>query len=50
MAPGRVCHFATNLNSEARGLEPEAMIEGVTGGNMDLEGEWTLAADQVLVF
>jgi len=26
------------------------MIEGVTGGNVDLEGEWTLAADQVLVF
>jgi len=26
------------------------MIEGVVSGNMDLEGEWTVAADRVLVF
>jgi len=26
------------------------MIEGVLPGNMDLLGDWTMAADQVIVF
>jgi len=25
-------------------------IEGILHGNLDLEGQWTLEADQVLVF
>jgi hypothetical protein len=35
---------------EARGLGPELLLEGVKKGNMDLMGEWALAADQVLVY
>jgi len=35
---------------EARGIEPERLIEGVQPGNMDLAGEWTVEADKVLVF
>jgi len=35
---------------EARGIEPERLIEGVQPGNMDLAGEWTLWTDKVLVF
>ena len=35
---------------EARGIEPERLIEGVQSGNMDLAGEWTVEADKVLVF
>jgi hypothetical protein len=35
---------------EARGLGLEDLIEGVTKGTMDLQGEWTVEADQVLVF
>lgn len=35
---------------EARGLEPERLIEGVQPGSLDLVGEWTLEADKVLVF
>jgi uncharacterized protein involved in oxidation of intracellular sulfur len=35
---------------EARGFGLEDLIEGVTKGTMDLQGEWTLEADQVLVF
>jgi sulfur relay (sulfurtransferase) complex TusBCD TusD component (DsrE family) len=35
---------------EARGIGPEKLTEGVKHGSMDLMGEWTLAADQVLVF
>ena len=35
---------------EARGLEPERLIEGVQPGSMDLAGEWTAAAEKVLVF
>ena len=36
--------------SEARGLEPVQEIDGVVRGNLDLEGSWTLEADQVLIF
>jgi sulfur relay (sulfurtransferase) complex TusBCD TusD component (DsrE family) len=36
--------------SQARGLEPDRLIEGVQPGNMDLLGTWTVEADQVLVF
>jgi hypothetical protein len=35
---------------EARGLEPERFVEDVIPGNLDLAGEWTVAADKVLVF
>jgi hypothetical protein len=35
---------------EARGIEPERLIEGVQQANMDLAGGWTLEADKVLVF
>ena len=35
---------------EARGLGPEDTVEGVQRGSMDLLGDWTLEADQVLVF
>jgi hypothetical protein len=35
---------------EARGLGPEDVVEGVAQGSMDLLADWTLAADQVLVF
>jgi uncharacterized protein involved in oxidation of intracellular sulfur len=34
----------------ARGLGPENLIEGVQQGSMDLLGEWTLVADQTIVF
>jgi uncharacterized protein involved in oxidation of intracellular sulfur len=45
---GRVATWGTCC--EARGLGLEDLIEGVTKGTMDLQGEWTLEADQVLVF
>lgn len=35
---------------EARGIGPEMMVEGVQKGSMDLMGDWTLVADQVLVY
>lgn len=35
---------------EARGFEPERLIEGVQCGTMDLAGEWTMEANKVLVF
>lgn len=35
---------------EARGIGPERMAEGVKPGNMKLLGDWTVEADQVLVF
>lgn len=35
---------------EARGIESERFVEGVRSGSMDLLGEWTLEADQVMVF
>ncbi len=35
---------------EARGITPERFVEGVKPGNMDLLGEWTVAADKVLLF
>lgn len=35
---------------EARGIGTEMLINGVQKGSMDLIGDWTLAADQVLVF
>ena len=34
----------------ARGLEPEMLMENVQQGSMELMGDWTLDADQVLVF
>lgn len=35
---------------EARGIGPEMLVKGVKGGSLDLMGDWTLTADQVLVF
>lgn len=35
---------------QARGLGPESLVESVKQGSMDLMGDWTLAADHVLVF
>jgi hypothetical protein len=35
---------------EARGIGSEMLVEGVKKGCMDLMGDWTLAANQVLVF
>ena len=35
---------------EARGLGLEDLIDGVVNGNMDLQGEWVIEADKVLVF
>jgi len=35
---------------EARRIDPERFVEGVQPGNMDLLGEWTVAADRVLLF
>lgn len=35
---------------DARGFGQEDLIEGVQRGSMDLLGEWTLAADKVVVF
>jgi hypothetical protein len=35
---------------EARGLGPERFVEGVQPGNIDLLGDWTVAADKVVVF
>lgn len=35
---------------ETRGLDPDQFIEGVQEGKMDIVGEWTMAADKVLVF
>ncbi len=35
---------------EARGIGSEMLVEGVLRGSMDMMGDWTLAADQVLVF
>jgi sulfur relay (sulfurtransferase) complex TusBCD TusD component (DsrE family) len=35
---------------EARGIGPEMLVEGVKKGSMDMMGDWSLAADQVLVF
>ena len=35
---------------EARGIGTEMLTNGVQKGSMDLIGDWTLAADQVLVF
>lgn len=35
---------------EARGIEPERFVDGVKVGSMDLLGEWTLEAYQVMVF
>jgi hypothetical protein len=35
---------------EARGLGPDRLVEDVLPGNLDLAGEWTVAADKVLVF
>jgi sulfur relay (sulfurtransferase) complex TusBCD TusD component (DsrE family) len=34
----------------ARGLGPENLVDGVQQGGLNLLGEWTLAADRVLVF
>jgi hypothetical protein len=35
---------------QARGLGPEMLVENVCMGKMDLLGDWTMEADQVLVF
>jgi sulfur relay (sulfurtransferase) complex TusBCD TusD component (DsrE family) len=35
---------------DARGLASLPLIEGVTRGSMDVLAEWTLEADQVLVY
>jgi len=35
---------------EARGIGPEMLVTGVQQGSLDLMGDWTLAAEQVLVF
>jgi len=35
---------------EARGIDPERFVEGVRTGSMDLLGDWTTEADQILVF
>jgi hypothetical protein len=35
---------------EARGFGPERFVEGVQLGALDLLGDWTLAADHILVF
>lgn len=35
---------------EARGFEPDDLIESALPGSMDVLGEWTLAADKVVVF
>jgi hypothetical protein len=35
---------------EARGIGPEMLVDGVKHGSLDLMGDWTLAADQVLAF
>jgi hypothetical protein len=35
---------------DARGIGPEKFIEGVKAGNMELLGDWTTAANQVLIF
>lgn len=35
---------------EARGIEAERFVDGVRVGSMDLLGEWTLEADQVINF
>lgn len=35
---------------EARGIGPEMLVNGVKAGSLDLMGDWTLEADQVLVF
>lgn len=35
---------------EVRGIGPEMLVEGVKQGSLDLMGEWTLDANQVLVF
>jgi uncharacterized protein involved in oxidation of intracellular sulfur len=35
---------------EARGFAPEELIEGVLLGSMELLGDWTFAADKVIVF
>ena len=35
---------------EARGFGPEMLVDGVKQGSLDLMSDWTLAADEVLVF
>jgi sulfur relay (sulfurtransferase) complex TusBCD TusD component (DsrE family) len=35
---------------EARGIGSEWLVEGVKRGSMDMMGDWTLAADKILVF
>ena len=35
---------------EVRGLGPEDLVEGVKMGCLELEGDWALEADKVLVF
>lgn len=34
----------------ARGIGPEMLVEGVKEGSMDMMGDWTVSADQVMVF
>jgi uncharacterized protein involved in oxidation of intracellular sulfur len=36
--------------TQARGLEPELYIEGITPGSMDLLGDWSMDADHILIF
>ena len=45
---GKVAACRTCL--KARGLSLESLTEGVQEGTMDLLGDWTLAAEQVVVF
>ena len=47
----RRCKLATwGTCCDARELGQEDLVEGVTKGTMDLQGEWTIEADKVLVF
>jgi len=34
----------------ARGLGPDDLADGVVMGNLALQGDWTVEADQVLVY
>lgn len=36
--------------SEARGLGPDYYTEGIEMGSMDVLGDWTVEADQVIVY
>jgi uncharacterized protein involved in oxidation of intracellular sulfur len=45
---GQVAYCGTCV--ETRGIQTGMLVEGVLPGSMDMLGDWTLAADHVLVF